>query len=210
MAPWVRARLDPRQRASWVEAEPQTSNTNPYLFGLLVGVRQRVEEEHGPQLAQRVTLGLQSALGALGDALMWSAWRPACALAAALAGHFGGSAGVLVLWLGFAVAQARLRQWGLQWGLREGMAAIESLTSLDIGAWTRRGRAVGAVLAGVLFVIVLHSATPVLGTDPGPAAALLAGAAGLVAALRRLRGETAILAAAGALWLLARVGGFAG
>lgn len=211
MAPWLRTALDSGARIRWLETEPTSLNTNPYVFGLLVGVRQRVEEEHGLELARRVTTGLQSALGALGDALLWSAWRPSFALLAAALGVFGGGAAVVGVWLVFAAMQAWLRQAALHWGKAQGLAAIEGLARLDAPGWTQRGRVFGALLAGWLSTIVVQSV--LAGGSNGPTQGMglaVATLGGMFIAWRRIRGEVAILWTAAVMWILARASGAAG
>ena len=207
MAPWLRSSLDAQARNRWLETEPTTLNTNPYLIGLLVGVRQRVEAEQGPELARRVTSGLQSALGALGDALLWSAWRPAFALLAAVVGQFGGSLALAGVWLLFAATQAWLRQAALRWGQARGLRAIEELARLDAQAWTRRGRILGATLAGALGVSVLYEVTSAVpgGSPALTAPAVLSALVGTFVAWRRLRGEVALMGTGVVVWILARV-----
>ena len=210
MAPWLRRRLDAAERAHWIEQEPSTLNTNPYLFGLLVGVRQSVEERHGPQMGRRVTQALQSALGALGDALTWTALRPLAALVAALAGWWVGTAGVLVAWIGFAIGQAWLRQGAYLWGRRRGLEAVDGLEGLGLRRYAETGRRsaglLGGVLAGLVLVATISGATagssaPSVGPVP---VVLLVVASASLGAWRRWRGESTLLVAVAVLWLFVR------
>lgn len=212
LAPWLRQALDETARREWLASEPKTLNTNPYLFGLLVGTRQRVEEEHGAGVARRLTQGLQSALGALGDGLFWSSWRPTAALLAAWCGLFGEVVGVVAVWLSFALAQAWLRIGMLRWGYAHGAGVVEELAGLGLQSWTRRGRVLGAGLAGALGAWLVGSlvAGPDAwrGIESGAAALVVVGGAFL--ALRRMRGEVAILWAAAVVWILARTAAVTG
>lgn len=209
LAPWLRRRFDRGGLQEWMAQEPLSVNTNPYLFGLLVGARLRVEEEHGPELGRRVTAGLQSALGALGDALVWSAWRPFAALLAGILGLAAGLVPVLGVWIAFAAAQSWLRGWGLRWGFEHGLDVASELGRLDLRAHTRRVRIAGAVAAGLLAAL-LGLPQVVDATAAAGWAALAALAAGSVVAARNARGEWAIGGAALSLWVLSRTGILAG
>jgi mannose/fructose/N-acetylgalactosamine-specific phosphotransferase system component IID len=154
LVPWL-SRLDSASRRAWLVRERAVFNTNPYLAPVLLGARCRIEEDHSPELAERVDATLQRSLGSLGDALTWRAARPVWFLATALAGFAFGPAAVLIAWLLFAIAVALVHRNGLDWGYRLGLDVVDQLEAVRLHALARAGRRTAAVLAGAVGVGIL-------------------------------------------------------
>ena len=154
LIPWL-SRRDPEERRAWLVRERAVFNTNPYLAPVLIGSRCRIEEDHSPELAERVDATLQRSFGSLGDALTWRAARPVWFLVCAIAGFAFGPLAVLVAWLLFAVAVAVVHRQGLEWGYRLGLDVVDQLDAARLHALARAGRRTAAVLAGAVGTGVL-------------------------------------------------------
>lgn len=191
-------------------------NANPYLATIGIGVALRLEQEvargsaGAAQRLSRLLKTIRSPLGALGDDLIWGAWRPALgALAAAVALATGSTVAAAA----FLVAYNVVAQ-GIRWrGLRAGYASGAGIARvLQDPFWTRATavfRWAGAWVAGTLIGI---GAWGVVSGDPSLVAVILFVAAflwlaGLIqrAGLRRLSPSSAFLVAIVLLSLAYRV-----
>jgi mannose PTS system EIID component len=111
-------------------------NSHPYLAGIAVGATVRAEEQHAPPAAiARLRAALSGPLGAIGDQLIWAGEVPALiGLALALAPWLG-AWGVLAAVILHNVVRLAVTAWGLDLGLREGLAVGGALDR----SWLRRG-----------------------------------------------------------------------
>jgi len=173
-------------------------NSHPYLATLAAGAVVRMELEGSPpEVIGRFKNALRGSLGALGDQLIWLSWRPACALV-----------GIALLLVGapwwFAVAaylvcyntlHLWLRVWGLDVGLREGLAVARVLREAPLSAWSRRAGAAGMLLAGFCVVLAVHRA------GPAPAGFAVAALAALAGAWLGLRLRTPAYLALLLIWI---------
>jgi mannose/fructose/N-acetylgalactosamine-specific phosphotransferase system component IID len=97
-------------------------NTNPYLANYVIGGLLRLEREQarGEPVSERLVVGFRDTLaracGSLGDQLFWMGLRPALMLLACLVAMAGWWPLVLLLIIGFAVAELILRWQALQLG----------------------------------------------------------------------------------------------
>jgi mannose/fructose/N-acetylgalactosamine-specific phosphotransferase system component IID len=172
LGPWL-GRMDVESRRAWFARERAVFNTNPYLAPVLLGARCRIEEEQTVDLADRIEAAMQRTLGSLGDALFWSAVRPAWFLGTALASIAFGPAAALAGWLCFVVLVWGVHRQGLIVGYALGLEVVDRLESARLHGLTLAWRRVGGILAGAVATGAL-----VLTLAAG-AEALAAGAAGV-------------------------------
>lgn len=194
---------DPVALRESLERNASSFNGHPYLCAMAVGALARLElEGRDPVELERFRSALAGPLGALGDRLVWSGWRPFCLLASALAWAAGWGAPVAVaLFLGlYNLGHLALRAWAFRTGWRSGF---------EVGAALRRaplGRAAEALLAAVVPLLGAAAAALALrAPGAGTMAAGLAAAAAATAAylVPRLGERVAVplLAAATLLWM---------
>lgn len=176
LAPWLR-RMDVESRRAWFARERAVFNTNPYLAPVLLGARCRVEEDQTGDLADRIEGAMQRTLGSLGDALFWSAVRPAWFLGTAIAAFALGPVAALAGWLSFAAVVWLVHYRGLAIGYAHGVDIVDRLDSGRLHLLALTGRRVAAILAGMVGM-----GTLVLTLASG-AEALAAGAAAISVAL---------------------------
>lgn len=151
-----RIRPDPEERAQRVHAHLESFNANPYMASLAMGVTLRMEEEiaRGAAGAERrlarLLRALRGSLGAIGDDLFWTAWRPALGLAAAVAAMATASVWPAIVYL---LAWNGLAQGVRVAGVRAGFAAGAGVARvLQDPFWAGASRAAslaGSFAAGV-------------------------------------------------------------
>lgn len=134
-------------------------NTHPYFAAALLGAAVRLEERLASGLTPASTLdrfrqALASPLAAVGDAFFWSALRPVCALSAILTVPLWGVWAAVVFLLAFNLIHLTVRIRGFFAGYRQAEGLIESVGRLRLPALTGGLRRLGAVLAGVVVVVV--------------------------------------------------------
>jgi PTS system mannose-specific IID component len=182
-------------------------NAHPYLATVAIGALTRASADgQDPERVRRFRDAIQSALGSLGDNLVWGAWRPFCVLAALLLGVLGGPAALVVigLLLAYNAGNLGLRAWGLSAGLAKGLEVAGALRNARLSAKAERITAVGVLLTG-FFAGILLGRVPRL---PGMMMFWIAGGAALFSA-GLLWGEVARRVAP-VLLLLAILGGLLG
>ncbi len=194
---------DPVALREALERHASSFNGHPYLCAMAVGALARLElDGHDPAEVQRFRRALMAPLGALGDRLVWSGWRPLCTLLAVLAWSAGlGAVPTTLLFLGlYNVGHVGLRIWAFRKGWEGGFEVGRILRG------ARLGRLADAMVAGNVLLLGLAAGivalrTPMAGGSEHVLAA--AGAATLVYLFPRLGGPAAILLLGGAwvLWL---------
>lgn len=125
---------DPVGRRRSLESHLSGFNGHPYLAPLAVGALARAEHEGRPlEETDRFRTALAGPLGAVGDRLVWTGWRPAC-----LAGALGGYALGLGLWapvlflLLYNAGHVGLRLWAFLRGWRRGRAVAAELSGTEL------------------------------------------------------------------------------
>jgi len=175
---------DPVAFRDAVERHLRPFNAHPYLLPLAVGALARLE--HDRAAAERITrfrTALSSSLGAVGDRLVWQAWRPFCLLAAVLAFSLGLGPWVaaLVFLIPYNAGHVTLRVWGLSRGWSEGLRVGAVVSSVPLGRLARWLTSADVVLFGAvaatLAARVAHGALPPWAGAAAGAAAALTGAA---------------------------------
>jgi PTS system mannose-specific IID component len=168
-----------RLRAS-LARHAELFNSHPYLATVAVGAVARLEAEGAaPELVGRFKAALRGSLGALGDRLVWSAWRPACALLGLSVVLAGAAwwAGALVFLAAHNALHLWLRGWGLRVGLRDGLNVGKTLREAPLGRLGDRAADAGAVLAGFAAVLAFGQAGATGAQHALGAAAVAAGIA---------------------------------
>lgn len=187
-------------------------NSHPYLAPLAVGALARLEQEGAdPERLERVRRALSSSLGALGDQLVWSGWRPACLLCGLLGLTLGAGAwtSVLIFFVAYNVGHLALRIWSFRLGWKHGPRGTEELSRPIL---KRAGRVLSRVSAGLVgAAAVALTASPLLaGSLGGGARWAGAGAAAVAACIAFVRpvtlGRLPAVALAVALVLAALLG----
>jgi len=146
-------------------------NSHPYLATVAVGAVARLEAEGvDPRVVERFKSAMRGSLGALGDQLVWSAWRPASALLAMVlllagAAWWVAVAAFLLVYNGLHLT---LRSWGLRIGFASGLEVGRALREAPLQAIAGRAADVGAVLCGMAVVLAVRP----LGFDPARLAAV--------------------------------------
>ncbi|MFQ5688964.1 MAG: PTS system mannose/fructose/sorbose family transporter subunit IID [Gemmatimonadota bacterium] len=107
-----------------LERHTSSFNGHPYLCSVAVGALARLEnDEVEAERIDRFRTALMGPLGAIGDRLVWSAWRPLCLLLTI--GAFGAGLGPLQACLVFLIiynaGHVALRLWGYRQGWEAGM-----------------------------------------------------------------------------------------
>lgn len=197
---------DRDRRAARLTAYLEPINANPYLATIGLGVALRLEQEvargsaGAAQRLRRLLRTIRSPLGALGDDLVWSAWRPALgALAAAVAMATGSTVGAAGFLIAYNVVVQSIRWRGVRAGYASGAGIARVLQ--DPFWWRATGvfRWCGAWVGGT--VVGLGAWGMVSGEPPIAAVILFIAAflwlAGLIqrAGLRRLSPSSAFLVA---------------
>ena len=187
---------DPVRLRDAVERHLKPFNGHPYLCPMAVTALARLEHDgESPERIDRFRNALRAPLGAVGDELVWAAWRPFCALAAILV-FWVSERPWLAVWaflLMYNAGHFTLRAWAFRrgWtaGLRVGKVlndppwgrAVSWLTGLNLllvgctvalVAWLVDPNAFGrwGLLLGVAGALLLGYARPRFGER---AAALL-------------------------------------
>lgn len=160
-------------------------NAHPYLAAMAVGALARMERDGaGDEEIRRVRRALVGPLGAAGDRMVWTGWRPLCLLAAVAVYTLGAGpwTAVLLFLSLYNAGHLVLRAWAFRRGWRDGPRAAALLSG---PGWRRLSaglaRGAGALAGGVAALLALHLA-PVDGAAAlggGALAAVLAFAAGL-------------------------------
>jgi PTS system mannose-specific IID component len=180
---------DPERLCAAVQRHAHIFNAHPYLAGVALGAVARLEADgEDPLVIERLKNALRSALGALGDRVVWAGWRPACLLMALAVLLATGSAvaAVLLFLLVYNAGHLALRWWGFRIGITYGREVGEQLRRAPLLRWHERVVGAALVLLGVAipFVItggltestlrgtwlVLPAAAAVAGWVLGPAA----------------------------------------
>ena len=158
-------------------------NCHPYLAGIALGAVARLESEGAPpEMIERFKSALRSALGSLGDRMVWAGLRPCCLLLA-LALLLLGTPWWLALVVFLAVyntAHIALRWWSLSMGWNAGRGVAERLRASNLSRYHEGFAHAGAFLLGLSLPLVAAGAlTGDTLSTPWVMAAFLAAVVGL-------------------------------
>jgi mannose/fructose/N-acetylgalactosamine-specific phosphotransferase system component IID len=188
-------RGDPVERRRAVHRHLGSFNAHPCLAPLAVGALARLEAEgRDDAVIRRFRDALTGALGAVGDRLIWSGWRPFCLLAGVTAYSLGAGpwTAVLLFLVPYNVGQVLLRAWAFRRGWEDGLEASDVLSGPLPGRAARLLASASALLAGAAAAAVAyrfgagggHGALAGLAAVPAAAAGhRWPGAAGRLAAI---------------------------
>ncbi len=166
-------RGDPEALQQAVERHSRVFNSHPYLVGIAAGAVARMEAEGtAPELLGRFKDALRSSLGAIGDQLVWSAWRPAAALLAIgllLVGAPWWFA-VAVFLIVYNALHLWVRVWALDVGIRAGLSVGQVLRAAPLQRLSHLAADAGALLAGFCATLAVAA----VGAEPLELAAFVA------------------------------------
>jgi len=183
---WRRRGLSREELARRLTAESTSWNTHPYLAGLALSTRLRLEDDGDPVLGRRSAEALASVLGGLGDRFFWAGLIPTLVTVALGLLFVAGPWAVLGLWLGFAVGLTWLRRRLTLEGYRRGTRVVELLESPRIEFSLRVLAGLGVILTGVAGAALLTASTELSALGGRSLSMLLVGVAwGSVVAWRR-------------------------
>lgn len=161
-------------------------NAHPYLAPLAVGALARLEhDDRDPEVVRRFRAAVTGPLGAVGDRLVWGAWRPFCLLCGVLAYSLGTDpwTAALVFLVPYNAGHVALRAWAFHRGWSGGLDSTARLSSGPLGRLAGIAGSASAFLAGAgAAALAARLAAggepiPAVGADPALAAAAVALAA---------------------------------
>ena len=133
-------------------------NSHPDLATVAAGAVSRLEADGAdPRMVERFKSALRGSLGSLGDQLVWTAWRPACALLGLILLLLGAAwwLAILVFLVVYNTLNLALRIWGWSVGTRSGIEVGKALREAPLQPLAGRVADVGAVLGGFAAVVAL-------------------------------------------------------
>ena len=176
-------RDDDEQLHAAVRRHTDLFNSHPYLSPLALGAVAVLEAEESPDLVTRFKAAVRGSLGTLGDRLVWSGWRPVCALLALTVLALGASwwIAILAYFVIYNAGHFALRSYSFRLGLKHGKRVGEELrkSSLQrIPTWLDN---TGALLVGIMLPLtVARPVFPGWGGRLWTAALVIAAGIGLI------------------------------
>ena len=154
--------VDPALRRIYGSGKPRSAaikrhleffNTNPLLASAILGCVVRLEEKRRPDVDEAVR-GIKSALmgpyGAIGDGIYWGALKPLLVLTALHAAYRGSLWAPWAFLLLFVALNLGGRLFWFSQGYRKGERVVDLVAGMNLVSWSRRGKALCAVLLGTL------------------------------------------------------------
>lgn len=162
----------PTERRAAVARSAEFFNSHPYLAGIAVGAVVRAEQDGvEPAKISRLRIALSGPLGAIGDQLIWAGQVPALMGLALAASPWVGAWVVAFVLVAHNVARLLLTSWGLDLGLREGLAVGAALNRSWIARRASDAQRVAAFAVGIATPIaawqLLGAARPAAWTAVG-------------------------------------------
>ena len=158
-------------------------NCHPYLAGIALGAVARLESEGASHdLIERFKTALRSALGSLGDRMVWAGLRPCCLLLALALLLLGAPwwLSLSAFLVTYNTAHIALRWWSLRTGWRAGRGVAERLRATNLARFHEGFAHAGAFLLGLsLPLVAVGSLTGDNLSRPWIVAAVIAAAVGL-------------------------------
>jgi PTS system mannose-specific IID component len=150
-------RDDPAKLRAAVQRHTELFNSHPYLAPLALGAVAVLEAEEPPETVSRFKAAVRGSLGTLGDRLVWSGWRPVCALAAltmaALGAPWWAAVGVyLVL---YNIGHLALRIYSFRLGLHHVRKVGEELKRSPLHKANAGLDVAGAWLVGIMLPLTV-------------------------------------------------------
>lgn len=134
-------------------------NSHPYLSPLALGAVAVLEVEESSETVSRFKAAVRGSLGTLGDRLIWSGWRPVCALAALTLASLGAAwwACVGVYFVVYNVGHIGLRLYSFRLGLDHGKRVGEQLKKSSLQKANSWLDVTGALLVGFMLPLIVSS-----------------------------------------------------
>lgn len=150
-------RDDPDKLKESVRRHTELFNSHPYFAPLALGAVSVLEAEEPPEVVARFKAAVRGSLGTLGDRLVWSGWRPICALAALTLAALGAPwwAAIAVYLVFYNIAHIALRVYSFRLGLKNGKRVGEELKRLSLYHAHTKLDALGALLVGLLLPLTV-------------------------------------------------------
>ncbi|MGQ0812917.1 MAG: PTS system mannose/fructose/sorbose family transporter subunit IID [Gemmatimonadota bacterium] len=147
----------PDQLHEAVRRHTELFNSHPYLAPLALGAVASLEAEGEPLIATRFKAAVRGSLGTLGDRLVWSGWRPVCALAALTMAALGAAwwTSVAVYFVLYNAGHLALRIYAFRLGMAHGRRVGEVLKSSRLNDAHHALAVMGAALVGVLLPLTV-------------------------------------------------------
>lgn len=170
----------PAELQAAVTRHTELFNSHPYLSPLALGAVSVLEDVEAPEVVARFKSAVRGSLGTLGDRLVWSGWRPVCALFALLLVALGASwwIALLAFLVIYNTGHFALRWSSFRFGLMYGKQVGEQLRKKPVQKAQHALDFAGALLIGVLLPLMI--ARPVF---PGWGGAFWTAALALAAVL---------------------------
>lgn len=147
----------PEKLKESVTRHTELFNSHPYFAPMALGAVAVLEAEETPETVARFKAAVRGSLGTLGDRLVWSGWRPICALAALITAALGArwwlAVGVYLLF--YNIAHIALRVYSFRIGLNNGKRVGEELKRLSLHQAHSKLDVLGALLVGVLLPLTV-------------------------------------------------------
>lgn len=149
---------EPDKLTDAVHRHTELFNSHPYLAPLALGAVGVLEAEQ-PEVVPRFKAAVRGSLGTLGDRLVWSGWRPVCALAALTLAALGAQWWVCVgvYLLAYNAVHIALRLYSFRLGLQYGKGVGEELKRSPLNQAHTTLDAVGAWLIGIMLPLTVAS-----------------------------------------------------
>lgn len=140
-----------------VRRHAELFNSHPYLAPLALGAVAVLEAEEAPEVVSRFKAAVRGSLGTLGDRLVWSGWRPVCALAALTLAALGAPWWLVigVFLLLYNTGHLALRGYAFRLGYRNGRRVAEVLRRSPLHRANSALDATGAFLVGLLLPLTV-------------------------------------------------------
>lgn len=147
----------PAELQASVARHSELFNSHPYLSPLALGAVSVLEDVERPEVIGRFKSAVRGSLGTLGDRLVWSGWRPVCALFALLLAALATPWWfVLIAFLViYNAGHFALRWWSFRFGLTHGKHVGEELRKKPVQRAQRMLDFTGALMVGALLPLMI-------------------------------------------------------
>jgi mannose PTS system EIID component len=150
-------RNEPDKLREAVRRHSELFNSHPYLSPLALGAVAVLEAEESADTVTRFKAAVRGSLGTLGDRLVWSGWRPVCALCALSAAALGAAwwVSILVYFVLYNIGHVALRLYSFELGLNYGKRVGEELKKSHLHSLNSWLDSAGALLIGLLLPLTV-------------------------------------------------------
>lgn len=147
----------PAELQAAVARHSELFNSHPYLSPLALGAVSVLEDQERPEVVSRFKSAVRGSLGTLGDRLVWSGWRPICALFALLLAMLDVPwwIAVTMFLVIYNAGHFALRWWSFRFGLTHGKHVGEELRKKPVQKLQHGLDFAGALLVGAMLPLVV-------------------------------------------------------